>query len=695
MATGISSVFPQQFGRYILTAKIAMGGMAEIFRAKSLGAEGFEKVVVIKRILPHFCEEEGFVTMFKDEAKVASHLNHANVVQIFDFDEVEGLFYIAMEYVEGRDLKRVLDQGAKLGRALSIAQAVYIMIEASKGLDYAHKRVVDGQPLSIIHRDVSPHNVMVSFNGEVKIMDFGIAKAAARSTKTRVGTVKGKCAYMSPEQARGKNLDPRSDLFALGVCLWEMLTGKRLFVGDSDFETLNNVLRAEVPPPSELNAEVPKELDTIVLKALAREVDQRHKDVGAFVNELNRWFFSAVPDPDAVNLNGYMHDLFGEEIQQLRQEAQSEAQMMEGVRKGVSNVAVKKPGTGSQPAAQAADDERTMALPGASLQVGDSDRTMALPDAMSQVRMNAATLGSQGGHLAPAPAKSNVGLIVGILLAVLVAGAIAAFLKFGMGPAEAPPAAAVAAPAVPAEKPKLKLSVKAPGAVEILVDGKPECMGKELCDVSVEAGKHKVIAKNDAGKGVDQEVNVASDGQVVELKLPAVEKKPDVPPPVVAQGPAVLLKIQPDTATITVNGKPVVLDKGTASLPGTKVGDKLIVIAQADGFKPETKEFEVKNPSAELFELKLQRDKPTPTVGQTESKTKEPAAAGPGKVKINAKPWAKIEIKGKDYELTPKEVTLPAGKYTVVLTKGSVRKTVGVTVRTGETASVSVDMTEE
>ncbi len=692
MATGISSVYPQQFGRYILTAKIAMGGMAEIFRAKSLGAEGFEKAVVIKRILPHFCEEEGFVTMFKDEAKVASHLNHANVVQIFDFDEVEGLFYIAMEYVEGRDLKRVLDQGAKIGKALSIAQAVYIMIEASKGLDYAHKRIVDGEPLSIIHRDVSPHNVMVSFNGEVKIMDFGIAKAAARSTKTRVGTVKGKCAYMSPEQARGKNLDPRSDLFALGVCLWEMLTGKRLFVGDSDFETLNNVLRAEVPPPSELNAEVPKELDAIVLKALARDVEARHKDVGAFVNELNRWFFSAVPDPDAVALNGYMHELFDDEIKQMRQEAQGEAQMMEGVRKGVSNIISKKPGTGSQPAARVPDDERTMALPGAMMPL-DADRTMALPDAMSQMRMAANHSPAQS---APAPAKSHVGLIVGILFAVLAAGAIAAYLKFSAGSTEQPVAPAVVAPAAPAEKPKFKLTIKAPGAVEILVDGKPECMGKEVCEVTAEGGKHKVIAKNDAGKGVDQEVDLAADGQTVELKLPVIEKKPDVAPPVAAQGPAILLKIQPDGAIVTVNGKPVALDKGNASLAGSKVGDKLIVSAQADGFKSETKEFEVKNPSAELFEVKLQRDKPTPTVGAAEPKAKEPAvAAGPGKVKINAKPWAKIEIKGKDYELTPKEVTLPAGKYTVTLTKGSVRKTVGVTVRTGETASVSVDMTEE
>lgn len=686
MATGITSAYPQQFGRYILTAKIAMGGMAEIFRAKSIGAEGFEKVVVIKRILPHFSEDEGFVTMFKDEAKVASHLNHANVVQIFDFDEVDNLFYIAMEYVEGCDLKRVLDQGAKLGKPLSIAQAVYIMIEASKGLDYAHKRIVDGQPLNIIHRDVSPHNVMVSFNGEVKIMDFGIAKAASRSTKTRVGTVKGKCAYMSPEQARGRTLDPRSDLFALGVCMWEMLTGKRLFVGESDFETLNNVLKAEVPPPSELNPEVPKELDAIVLRALAREVDDRQKDAGGFVNELNRWFFSAVPDPEAVNLNGYMHELFGDEIARMRQDAASEAQMLDQARRGGTLSGQRKPATGSQPAAHGSgDDERTMALPGA-MAPGDGDRTMALPDAMAQLR-GKSNISIAAAHAAPAK-KSNAGLFAGIGVAVAAAIGIGAFVA--TKDKEPPPVAAVAAPAAPAEKPKFKLTVKAPGAAKIYVDGKVACMGKDECDESVEAGEHKVMAENGDGKGVDQKVEIAKD-MAVELKVPAAEKKAEPAPPVAAQGANFFVKVLPENSTVTVNGQPVQLVGGSGKIANAKVGDALKIEVKAEGHKAEMVE-KMAMKDGEIFEIKLEKDRPAAVAGS--DKPKEAAPAGPGKLTVNAKPWAKVQIKGKDYGLTPQQITLPSGKYTVVLVKGTVQKTASVTVKAGGSAAISVDMNE-
>lgn len=682
MATGITSAYPQQFGRYILTAKIAMGGMAEIFRAKSVGAEGFEKVVVIKRILPHFSEDEGFVTMFKDEAKVASHLNHANVVQIFDFDEVDNLFYIAMEYVEGCDLKRVLDQGAKLGKPLSIAQAVYIMIEASKGLDYAHKRIVDGQPLNIIHRDVSPHNVMVSFNGEVKIMDFGIAKAASRSTKTRVGTVKGKCAYMSPEQARGRNLDPRSDLFALGVCMWEMLTGKRLFVGESDFETLNNVLKAEVPPPSELNPEVPKELDAIVLRSLAREVDERQKDAGGFVNELNRWFFSAVPDPEAVNLNGYMHELFGDEIARMRQDAASEAQMLDQARRGGTLSGQRKPATGSQPAAHGSgDDERTMALP--SLSPADSDRTMALPDAMAQLRNK-----SQVALAAAAPPKkSNAGLFAGIGVAVAAAIGIGAFVATKDN---TPPPAPVAAVAAPAVVQKFKITVKAPGAAKIYIDGKVACMGKDECDETVEAGEHKVMAENSAGKGVDQKLKLERD-EVVELKVPEADKKVEPAPVVAAQGANFFVKIQPENATVTVNGQPVQLVGGSGKIGSAKVGDALKIEVKAEGHKAETVD-KMAMKDGEIFEIKLEKDKPAAVAGT--DKPKDPTPAGPGKLTVNAKPWAKVQIKGKDYGLTPQQITLPSGKYTVVLVKGTVQKTASVTVKAGGSAAISVDMNE-
>ncbi|HRE91633.1 MAG TPA: serine/threonine-protein kinase, partial [Myxococcota bacterium] len=310
---------PRPFGKYTLIRKIALGGMAEIFKARSGGAEGFEKEVVVKRILPHFSEDEAFVKMFIDEASITSKLQHPNIVQIFDFDLCEGSYYIAMELIEGVDLKKVIDVGIKSGKPLSVAQCVWILIDLSKGLHYAHVKEYKGQPLNIVHRDISPHNAMVSYNGDVKLMDFGIAKAAQRSTKTMAGTVKGKVAYMSPEQARGKPLDGRSDLFALGIMLWEMLTGKRLFLGDSDFETLTNVLKSEPPPPSQLNPKVPADLDNIILKALKKDRDERWPNVEAFQRELTRWYYSNVTDLEGESLKKYLHELFADDIRKLKE----------------------------------------------------------------------------------------------------------------------------------------------------------------------------------------------------------------------------------------------------------------------------------------------------------------------------------------------------------------------------------------
>ena len=246
-------VLPQPFGKYLLVRKLAVGGMAEIFLAKSRGAEGFQRDVVIKRILPSYSEDEAFVTMFIDEARIAARLHHPNIVQIYDFDKCDDSFYIAMEFVDGRDLRKVLDQGVKTGRRMTPVRAAHVLADIASGLKHAHQaRGDDGEPLNIVHRDVSPHNILLGYSGEAKILDFGIAKAAARSTKTRAGTVKGKCSYMSPEQARGKPLDGRSDMFALCAIGWEMLTGRKLFEGETDFEILNRVLTDPVLPPSSL-----------------------------------------------------------------------------------------------------------------------------------------------------------------------------------------------------------------------------------------------------------------------------------------------------------------------------------------------------------------------------------------------------------------------------------------------------------
>jgi serine/threonine protein kinase len=301
--------FPKEFGKYMLTRKLATGGMAELFLAKTQGAEGFEREVVVKRILPSFSEDESFVKMFIDEASLTSKLQHPNIVQIFDFDVTDRQYYIAMEFIHGEDLTNILKDGAEKGMPLSVAQAVFIVCELAKGLHYAHTKEHRGKPLNIIHRDVTPHNAMISYHGDVKLMDFGIAKAAERSTKTQAGMVKGKVAYMSPEQARGKPLDPRSDLFALATVLWELLTHKRLFLRASDFETLTAILKEDAEKPSKHRKGIDQELDDIVLSALEKDREKRQPSVEVFCRELTRWYYKNA-DQDKENLGQYMRTLY-------------------------------------------------------------------------------------------------------------------------------------------------------------------------------------------------------------------------------------------------------------------------------------------------------------------------------------------------------------------------------------------------
>ncbi|MFO0748629.1 MAG: protein kinase [Myxococcota bacterium] len=423
-----NQALPRQFGKYVLVRKIAMGGMAEVFKAKTAGAEGFEKDVVIKRILPHFTEDESFVKMFIDEASITSKLQHANIVQIFDFDVCEGSYYIAMEIVEGEDLKKVIDLGIKRGKPLSIAQTVWIMMELSKGLHYAHTKEHKGQPLNIVHRDISPHNAMVSYSGEVKLMDFGIAKAAQRSTKTMAGTVKGKVAYMSPEQARGKNLDGRSDLFALGIMLWEMLTGKRLFLGDSDFETLTNVLKNDAPPPSTLNPKVPKDLDEIVLKALKKDRDERYASVEAFARDLTRWYYSNVTDLEAESLKKFMSDTFAEEIARLKQLSDEEKSLPapSGGSLAQSERTVAMPADGSMPPPAEFSQQRGRAGTQSGMQAAGA----GTGSYAQQPQMTAMT-GAYGTGVQPVPQKSKAWLWILLVLLLGGGGAAVAIIMGG------------------------------------------------------------------------------------------------------------------------------------------------------------------------------------------------------------------------------------------------------------------------
>ena len=319
---------PVPFGKYYLLERINVGGMAEVFRAKAFGVEGFERLVAVKRILPNIAEDKDFIRMFIDEAKIAVQLNHANIAQIFDLGVVDSSYYIALEHVHGRDVRAIYDRSRSMGEPMPIAQACFIIMKICEGLDYAHnKRDQSGRDIHLVHRDVSPQNILTSFEGEVKLIDFGIAKAAGKGSKTQAGILKGKFGYMSPEQVRGLPIDRRTDIFSCGIVLYELLTGERLFVGESDFSTLEKVRNVEILPPSTYNRKIPDELERIVLKALAKDVDERYQNAIDLHDELQAFVYTAGEFYSRKDLAAWMKRTFTKEIEEETAKLESYRQL--------------------------------------------------------------------------------------------------------------------------------------------------------------------------------------------------------------------------------------------------------------------------------------------------------------------------------------------------------------------------------
>lgn len=310
----------ERFGKYILLEKLAAGGMAEIYLAKSQGASGVSKFLAVKRILPQFCENTEFKDMFREEAKVSVNLRHSNVVPIFDFGEEKGHFYIVMDYVEGRNLRQILNELKKLQIQFAIEQICYVVREAAGGLDHAH-RCIDGstgRPLNIIHRDISPQNIMISFEGEVKIIDFGIAKAETQVEATKAGTLKGKYGYMSPEQADGQNIDVRTDIFSLGIVLWELLANDRLFTASSEAAILRKIRECQIPSIRKINPNVPPELEKIVNKVLAKDPNLRYQTAAALHKDLNRFLNTQFPEFNAQDFAVFIKNAFAQSYQEIK-----------------------------------------------------------------------------------------------------------------------------------------------------------------------------------------------------------------------------------------------------------------------------------------------------------------------------------------------------------------------------------------
>ena len=297
--------------RYTITERLDHGGMAEVFRGVAESMEGFKKSVAIKRILPNLTKNQKFVSMFLDEARLSLFLQHANIVQVFDISKTpDNAYFLVMEFVDGCNLKALIERQKQKGKRIDIAHTIYLMIETCKALQYAHslEHPETNEPLGIVHRDISPPNILLSKNGEVKVVDFGLAKATSQIESTDPGVVKGKFSYLSPEAASGLEVDNRADVFAIGIIMWELFTGRRLFYGDTDYQTVELVRQARVPSIAALNPEIEPELEQVVRKSLAKDADDRYQSANDLGDALAQYLFSRRMKVTARDISNLVKD---------------------------------------------------------------------------------------------------------------------------------------------------------------------------------------------------------------------------------------------------------------------------------------------------------------------------------------------------------------------------------------------------
>ena len=304
----------KKFGKYQLLQKIAVGGMAELYRSKVTRDHGFEKLVAIKKILPHLTDQGNLVKAFIDEARLAAHLQHENIVQIYDFGSIEGEYFIAMEYLFGKDLRKLTDKARKTAVPLGLENTLYIVSRICAGLDYSHNlKDLHGEPLNIIHRDINPQNIFLTYEGQVKIIDFGIAKAASHNSTTHEGLIKGKLAYMSPEQATGNTIDHRSDIFSTGIIFYELLAGRRMFEGET-MQVYSKVREASYEPLDKLLPDLPAGILEIVQGALAKDPDQRYQTCGEMLADLEECSFELSIPTNGRRFAAFVKEFFKEEL---------------------------------------------------------------------------------------------------------------------------------------------------------------------------------------------------------------------------------------------------------------------------------------------------------------------------------------------------------------------------------------------
>lgn len=643
-----------RFGKYVLLKRIATGGMAELYLARQTGAAGFEKLVVVKRILEHLSTDQEFVGMFLNEARLASSLMHPNIVQVHDLGQEAGAYFMAMDFVAGHDLYSVARRAALQSQPLPPEIAARIVAGASAGLHYAHtKKNLQGQPLNIVHRDVSPANILVSYEGEVKVTDFGIAKAEAQGVKTKTGVVKGKFSYMSPEQIKSQPLDGRSDVFALGITLHEVLTAKRLFRRDSELAVMHDILETVPPPPSSLRPGLPPVLDAICARALEKDVAKRYQSAQEMQQDLEAFLVKSGQRVGAGEVAAYMLRNFAKEhaaYQDLLKQLDS-----------ADSSALEKF------LAERGELARNSRMDGTGSATGEKQRVTRTPS----VRDRAST----PVPAAPPPRPRSRGLLVA--LGLVVAAAAAAGTVLYLRP---PASVAMVSPPPAASNVEGAVQVDSdPAGARILLDGSPTGLvtPATLTPVSL-AKEHKLRLERDGFQAkevaftlTEQMAQKAVSASLMPVAAPAPPpEEPESPEPAVARGGG---KASHALGTLQLSSNPVA---------------EVLYQRKAMGKTPAKLRLPVGKVELVLVnrELSLTR-KVEVEVPRSGMGTRE-IAFGKGKLAADVKPWADVYVGAKKLGTTPfAPRELYEGTYTVKLVNSDLGaiKEVQVTVTPGNT----------
>jgi len=646
-ATGAPA--PLIFGKYEILRRLALGGMGEVFLARQIGIS-FERLVILKSLLAELAEQDDFVKQFLDEAGVASQLNHPAVVGILDAGLWDGTYYIAMEYIHGTDLAKLQRTAVRQGKGIPYQVSARIILDAALGLDHAHHaRSMDGTPLAIVHRDISPHNIMVRKDGVTKVVDFGIAKVSNKQSRTATGMLKGKLQYMAPEQVRGETLDARADQFALGVVLWELTTNQRLFKGENEVQTFEKILRGEIPRPSSVVPGYPADLEQVVMRMLSRSPDDRYTTLADAAKDLRVYLDACSRHVGESEVASFVQEIVGEELDQVtRNIPQSRAPNFMLSLDGTSGPVERAPGHTPATLTRAFDMRRTRTF-------------MAVAGALAVVVVVAAIGFVVVGSDEPLPE--------------------ARALPFASASEDPPPAASAPkkrarivkrTPAKPGLA-ETEIAIESPIGARVVVDGKPWPSAVPTIVTGLAPGPHTIQLEQD-GVVVDETVELSGPSAPSTLRITS----------------------SPSKATVFMGSR--ALGTTPLSLSDLPVATPLVLTVEKRGYSPSTIDVTLKGGENTTRAVTLEKPTkkstppPPPTPQPKERVIKETVvvekdAPAPGTFTVKTTPWAKIWIDGQAHGSTPLfKKTLSAGKHTVRLVNegAGIDVTKQITVAPGE-----------